>query len=133
MNVDDICMQIVDAAIAIHRAVGSGMLERTYEEMMEYELTERGLRVQRQVYVPLQYRALFVERAYRIDLLVNETVLIEVKCDKALVAEHFQQVMTYLRMMKLRTGFLLNFGQATLKAGGIRRISNGYAEPSCPS
>lgn len=101
------------------------MLESAYERMLEYELLRRGQQVERQKYLSLVYEDLAIERAYCIDLLVNECVVVEVKSIDAVLPVHMKQVLTYLKLSRLTLGLLLNFGQATLKAGGIHRLING--------
>ena len=117
---------VVDAAVTIHRQVGPGMLESAYESMMQYELVARGLSIERQKYVNLIYKSLVVERAYCVDLLVEQCVVVEVKSVEAVAPVHLRQVLTYLKCMNLQTGFLINFGQTSIKSGGLRRIMNGY-------
>jgi GxxExxY protein len=124
MDIEAAAAEIVDAALAIHRAAGPGMLESAYEALLAYELTDRGLHVQRQKYISISYRGLHVKRAYCIDLLVNDAIIIEVKSVEAISPVHIKQVLTYLKLTGLQIGFLLNFGQMTLKGGGIRRLTN---------
>jgi GxxExxY protein len=125
MDQEQTASEIVAAALRIHRSVGPGLLEAAYEAMLEYELLERGLAVERQKYVSLQYRRLDVERAYCLDLLVNESVIVEVKSLEHIAPVHMKQVLTYLKLTGLSMGFLINFGQTTLKAG-LRRLVYHY-------
>ncbi len=124
MELERTASQIVHAAVQVHRSAGPGMLESAYEAMLAYELRDRGLQVQQQTYIHLDYRTLHIERAFCIDLIVNDAVVVEVKSVESVAPVHLKQVVTYLRMTGLRLGFLLNFGQNTLKAGGIHRIAN---------
>ncbi len=130
MNVERIASMVVDSAIRVHQAVGPGMLESAYEAMLEYELLKRGLSVERQKYISLAYEDLHLEKAFCIDLLVAESIIIEVKSVQGLMPVHQKQLITYLKMTGLPTGFLLNFGQMTLKAGGIRRLTNNATTKS---
>ena len=127
-DIEETAKEIVDAALLIHRTVGPGMFESAYETMLAYELEDRGHHVERQKYISLKYRTLNIERAYCVDLFVNECVPVEVKAVTALAPAHVTQVVTYLKMMDLQVGLLINFGQPTLKAG-LRRVMNDYPDP----
>jgi GxxExxY protein len=116
---------VIDSAVKVHRAAGPGLLESAYERMLEYELLRRGQQVERQKYLSLVYEDLEIDRAYCIDLLVNECVVVEVKSIDAVLPVHMKQVLTYLKLSHLTLGLLLNFGQTTLKTGGIHRLING--------
>ncbi len=107
--------------------MGPGLLESTYEAVLEFELRRRGFRVERQKYIDLTYDELFVPRAFCIDLLVNERVVIELKSAERLAPVHYKQVLTYLKLTNLRLGLLINFGQSTIKEG-LHRIVNGYPD-----
>ena len=116
---------VIDAAVQVHRAAGPGLLESAYERMLEYALLRRGQTVERQKYLNLIYEDLEIERAYCVDLLVNDCLIVEVKSVEAVLPVHMKQVLTYLKLSNLHLGLLLNFGQTTLKAGGIHRLING--------
>ena len=116
--------QIVGAAIEVHRHLGPGLLESTYESALCHELELRGLRCQRQVPIKVLYKGLSLECGYRLDLLISETVIVEVKSVDTLLPIHEAQLLTYLRHAELWLGMLLNFGAPTM-AQGIKRIVNG--------
>ena len=115
--------RIIGAAITVHKRVGPGLLESTYEACLEYELRKNRLLVQRQVEVPLIYDGITLTRcAYRIDLLVNEVVIVEVKSVSGVVALHEAQLLTCLRITEKQVGLLINFNVVHLKNGILRRV-----------
>lgn len=118
---------VLDAAIRIHRALGPGLLENAYLTCLEYELMEAEIRFERQRAVPLVYKGVTMNCGYRADLVVEGSVLIEVKALEVLAPIHIQQLQTYLRLGDYRVGLLLNFGAATMKAG-IKRIVNRFPD-----
>ena len=113
--------QVVDAAIKVHRALGPGLLESAYEHCLVHELHSRGLPVARQVTLPIVYEGQRLDAGYRLDLLIGDAVLIEVKAVEALSRLHEAQILTYLRLSGLRLGYLLNFNSVQLRHG-LRRI-----------
>jgi GxxExxY protein len=118
---------ILSAAIGIHRALGPGLLESAYLTCLIHELVAAQLRIERQKALPLVYRGVTIECSYRADLVVEESVLIEVKALETLAPIHSQQLYTYLRLGNFPVGLLLNFGAPTMKAG-IKRMVNGFPE-----
>jgi GxxExxY protein len=126
-SIDQIAAQIVDAAFRIHKELGPGLLESAYEICMEYELNKRGLHVQRQLIQPVEYDGLRIDAGYRIDLLVNDAVIIELKAVAELSPIHQAQLTTYLKLSKKSLGFLINFNVPLIK-NGIRRIANQFQE-----
>jgi len=114
---------IVGSAMKVHTALGPGLLESAYEACLQYELIKSGLRVEAQKPLPLVYESVKLECGYRIDLLVEGRVIIEVKSIEALAEIHFAQVLTYLRLSGLRLALLLNFNVLHMR-DGIRRIVN---------
>lgn len=122
-DINIISGQIVDAAMQVHTRLGPGLLESIYERVLAYELVKRGLKVGRQVAIPLRYDNLSFEEGFRADLIVDETVLVELKSVEVLAPVHGKQVLTYLKLTNLRLGLLINFGAAMLK-DGIKRIAN---------
>jgi len=118
---------ILSAAIDIHRTLGPGLLESAYLACLSHELTAGGLRVERQRPLALVYRGVRIDCAYRADLVVEGSVLVEVKALEVLAPIHSRQVHTYLRLGEYPVGLLLNFGASTMKAG-IKRIVNGFPE-----
>jgi len=116
---------IIGAAIEVHRALGPGLLESSYQRCLVHELRLRGVRCEEQRRVPLVYKGLTLADAYRIDLLIEGRVAVEVKATEALQPIHQSQLLTYLRLLDLRIGLLINFNVQTL-IRGVRRIANGY-------
>jgi GxxExxY protein len=127
MDENGIAREIVDAALKIHKDLGPGLLESVYEMVLTYELERRGLSVLRQVPISVEYEGRIFEEGFRIDLLVGGKVVVELKSVEAASAVHKKQVLTYVRLAKLRLGLLINFGSATLK-GGVTRIVNGLPD-----
>ncbi len=121
---------IVDSALTIHRDVGPGLLESVYEHLLMHLLLQRGYRVRRQCRVRLEYNGIDFGTGFRIDLLVEECVVVEVKSLVRLDPAFAKQLLTYVRLLKLPVGLLINFGASTLKEG-LHRISNDRA-PSHP-
>jgi GxxExxY protein len=119
--------EIVDVAIQVHRELGPGLLETVYEVVLAHELRERGFEVDRQVVVPFTYKGLRFDEGFRADLVVNGIVIIELKSVEKISFAHFKQLQSYLRLMDLRLGFLLNFAEALMK-DGIKRIANELKE-----
>lgn len=115
--------EIVAAAMAVHSALGPGLLESTYERCLAYEIEKRALRARNQVSIPLRYGDLFIENAYKIDLLVNDLVVVEIKSLEGVTSVHRAQLMSYLRLGGFRLGFLLNFNVAHLRDGIVRRAN----------
>jgi len=118
---------VLDAAIRIHRALGPGLLESAYLACLEYELTEAQLRIERQRAVPLVYRGVRIDCGFRADIVVESSVLIEVKAQEAIAPIHTRQLQTYLRLGQYPVGLLLNFGAPTMRAG-IKRIVNNFPD-----
>ena len=115
---------ILDAAIAVHTALGSGLLESSYQACLAYELVARGLKVQSQVPLPISYRGVLIDAAYRIDLLVDDLVIIELKAVERLMPIHEAQLLSYLKLSGKRLGLLINFHVLRVK-DGYKRIVNG--------
>ncbi|XOV69929.1 MAG: GxxExxY protein [Verrucomicrobiota bacterium] len=125
MKENEIGTAVVEASIRIHRELGPGLLESVYEIVLAHDLKERGFKVERQVTVPLKYRGLEFDVAFKADLVVNDLVIVELKSVEAINNAHLKQLQTYLKLMNLRLGYLLNFGEALMK-DGIRRVANGF-------
>jgi GxxExxY protein len=123
MEINRISGQIVDAAIKVHSAVGPGLLESAYEACLYYELERRGLPVQREVALPLVYDGVWLDIGYRIDLLVADSVIVEIKAIAALLPIHEAQLLSYLRLSGHGLGLLLNFHVAHMR-DGIKRMVN---------
>ena len=127
MNENEIGTKLLEAAIQIHRELGPGLLEVVYEVILARELSDRGLRVQRQVPVPIVFKGIRFDEGFRADLIIENKVLLELKSIERIVPAHKKQVQTYLRLTGLKLGYLLNFGEAVLKSG-ITRCVNGLEE-----
>ncbi len=112
---------IIGAAIRVHRELGPGLLESTYEACLVYELIEGGVTVERQKELPVRYRGLLVDCGYRIDLLVGERVIVELKAVERMIPLYEAQLLTYLRLSGLRVGLLINFNVPLLR-DGIKRM-----------
>jgi GxxExxY protein len=115
---------ILDAAIAVHTALGPGLLESAYEACLAYELASRGLNVKTQMPLPITYRGVKVDAAYRIDLVVEDLVIVEIKAVERLMPVHDAQLLSYLKLSNKRLGLLINFHVLRLK-DGYKRIVNG--------
>jgi len=124
-NIDDVTGVIVDAAYHLHMRLGPGLLETVYEAVLAKELERRGLRVERQKPISFEFDGITFEEGFRVDLLVEEMVVIELKSVEKTAPVHYKQVLTYLKLMDLRVGLLINFGAATMKEG-LHRIVNKY-------
>ena len=119
--------QIIGAAIKVHRQLGPGLLESAYEACLVYELEQLGLHVQRQKPVPLIYESVKLEYGFRADLIVNWEVVVEVKCKEAIHPVDQAQLLSYLRLLDLRVGLVINFHVVALK-DGIKRMVNHYQD-----
>jgi GxxExxY protein len=116
--------EIVAAAMAVHSALGPGLLESAYELCLTHELSKHGLSVRKQVSIPIRYNDLIVENGYRIDVLVSGLVVVELKSIETVMPVHRGQVLSYLRLGGFRLGYLLNFNVAHMR-DGITRLVNG--------
>jgi GxxExxY protein len=119
--IDDLAGQVIGAAIEVHRALGAGLLESAYEECLAQEFCLRGIPFERQKVVSLVYKGLTVSHAFRVDLLVDDTLVIEVKAVTAIAPIHTAQILTYLRLGGWKLGLLLNFHEGRL-VDGIKRL-----------
>ena len=124
MDVEAVAQQIVDAAIKVHRALGPGLLESAYQACLAHELGTRGLRVECEVLLPVVYEGLQIDAGYRIDMLVQDCVIVENKAVEKLLPIHQAQLLTYLKLRDCRVGFLLNWNVPLMKQG-IKRMVNG--------
>ncbi|SFS82179.1 GxxExxY protein [Brevundimonas viscosa] len=120
-SVEGVGRGVVDAAFTVHRALGPGLLESVYEACLAEELRGRGLRVERQVGIPVAYGDVKVDVGCRLDLLVEDRVIVEIKAIDALASIHSAQLLTYLRFSGARLGYLINFNTVLLK-NGLRRL-----------
>jgi GxxExxY protein len=128
---DQITDRIIGCAIEVHRVLGPGLLESAYEECLCYELSQARLTFKRQVPVPVHYKGINLDCGYILDVLVENTVIVELKTAEKLLPIHEMQLLTYLRLTGCHVGLLLNFRQPTLKSG-LRRVVNNFSGPSAP-
>jgi GxxExxY protein len=115
----------VDCGYHLHAEIGPGLLETVYEALLTAYLEERGLHVARQVVVPIRHRGVVIDQAFRADMIVEGRLLIELKSAEQISPVHSKQVLTYLRLLDMPLGLLMNFGLSTYR-DGIRRIANSY-------
>ncbi len=127
MTENEIGTTVVDTAVAVHRALGFGLLESVYEVVLADELRERGLSLERQVAVSIEYKGKRFDEGFRADIVIEGKVILELKSVERTTAAHRKQVLTYLRLTGCKLGFLLNFGSALMKEG-ITRTVNGLEE-----
>jgi len=121
MEINDITSKIIGAAIELHKKLGPGLLESAYEHALAHDLREMGLRVHQQYPMPFIYKDVKQDVGYRLDLLVENCVIVEIKSVEVLAPVHYSQVLTYLRLSNFRLGLLINFNSKILK-GNIHRI-----------
>jgi GxxExxY protein len=114
--------QIIGAAIEVHREVGPGLLESAYEACLCHELHLRNLNFQRQVQLPVSYKGLKLDCGYRIDVIIENSVIVEIKSVDHVLAVHHAQLLTYLRLSGKKVGLLINFNVSVLKDGIVRRV-----------
>ena len=114
---------VIAAAIAVHSSLGPGLLENTYEICLAYEISKRAHRARKQVSLSLRYGELIVENAYRVDLLVDDLVVVEIKATETILPVHRGQVLSYLRMGGFKLGYLLNFNVAHMRDGIVRQVN----------
>lgn len=116
-DLEPIARTLVDAGLKVHRALGPGLLESAYEHCLAHELHGRGLQLQRQVVLPIAYDGVTIDAGYRLDLLVENVIVVEVKSVDALTRVHEAQILTYLKLSTHRMGFLMNFNVPLFKQG----------------
>ena len=127
MTYNELSGLILEVAIDIHRRLGPGLLESVYQAILAHELAKRGMNVQKEIPVPLVWDNLRFDVGFRVDLISNEMILIELKCVEMVSVAHKKQMLTYLRITGKKLGLLINFGEATLK-DEFSRIINGALE-----
>jgi GxxExxY protein len=126
-TIDLIAADIVDSSYKIHKELGPGLLESAYEACLGHELTKRGYQVEKQKAQPVYYDSIVIDIGYRLDLLINDLVIIELKAVAELAPIHQAQLTTYLKLSGKTLGFLINFNVPLIK-NGIRRIANQFQE-----
>ena len=125
MDIEALATIAVDCGFKVHERLGPGLLESVYEAVLAHSLEQRGLEVMRQKPIPIRVDGLTMDEGFRADLLVDRRLLIELKCTERFAPVHVKQVLTYLRLMDLPLGLLMNFGTATFREG-IRRVVNAH-------
>ncbi len=131
-SLDEITALIIDQSVQIHRDLGPGLLESVYESILERSLQKKGLFVERQQSVSIQYEDIVIDEAFRADLIVHKTVILEIKSVEKLAPVHSKQLLTYLRLMRLPVGLLINFGAPLLK-DGLHRVVNKLSPADSPT
>ena len=121
---DELSHKVIGASIEVHRLLGPGLLESIYLECLESELSEQGIRVKREVSIPLNYKGKVLSKSLRLDLLLEDCLVVEAKSVDMLLPVHSAQLLTYLRITKLKLGLLLNFNVVVMR-DGIKRVVNG--------
>ena len=129
--IDDVSGDVLDLALRIHRDLGPGLLESVYETVLAGKLEQRGYPVQRQLPIDIVFEGTSFPAAFKLDLLVDHRLVVEIKSVERLSAVHGKQLLTYLRLTHQPVGLLINFGAATLKEG-VKRVVNGHAPSASP-
>lgn len=124
MRENELAKVAVDATLAVHKALGPGLLESVYQAVLTYELRQRGLTVETEVSIPVVYGQVQIETAFRADLIIEGCLLIELKSIEQINAVHKKQLLTYLRLSEIKLGLLINFNEELIK-NGIHRVVNG--------
>ena len=125
MELEHVAAAVIDCGYRLHVETGPGLLESVYEVLLAEAVRDAGLICERQVPVQIKYKGVVVDNAFRIDLLVEGKLIVELKSSERIAPVHAKQVLTYLRLMNLPLGLLMNFGQSTFKAG-VQRNANDY-------
>ncbi|MBI5785799.1 MAG: GxxExxY protein [Rhodocyclales bacterium] len=121
-DTDALATQVVDASIKVHKTLGPGLLESVYEACLAHELTSRGVQIKRQLPLPISYDGMLLDAALRLDLVVGDRLIVELKSVETLLPIHQSQLMTYLKLSGIRLGLLINFNTRLLR-DGIKRIA----------
>jgi len=124
VDIEVIGRHIVDSSVKIHRALGPGLLESAYQQCLAYELRHVGLHVECEVVIPIQYEEIQIDNGYRVDMLINDLVIVENKTVDRLLRIHMAQILTYLKMKDLRLGYLINWNVKLIKDGIQRLVNN---------
>ena len=123
--INDLTSSVIESAIKVHRELGPGLLENSYKECLAYELSKKGLKIEKEKPVPLIYESVKLDCGYRLDLLVDNRLILEIKSVDAIADIHIAQTLTYIKLMNKRFGLLFNFNVVLLK-DGIKRLINKY-------
>ena len=127
MKLNDLTEEVIGAAIEVHRVLGPGLLENAYGECLCHELKLRGLRFERQVDLPVRYKGISLDCGYRMDIVAEGRLVLELKTVDKIAGIHEAQILTYLKLFDCRLGLILNFSAATM-VQGVRRVANNFEE-----
>jgi GxxExxY protein len=122
LRYEELTEQILGAAIEVHKGLGPGLLESAYEECLCHELNLRGIRFERQVIVPVAYKGVNLDCGYKLDLLIENTVIVELKCVERITSIHEAQLLTYRKLLRKPVGFIINFNVSVLRSGIVRKV-----------
>jgi GxxExxY protein len=122
LRYEELTEKILGAAIEVHKALGPGLLESAYEECLCHELNLRGLRFQRQIKVPVIYKGISLDCGYQLHIVVEETVILELKSVERITSIHEAQLLTYMKLLNKPVGFIVNFNVAVLRTGIVRKV-----------
>jgi len=122
LRYEELTEKILGAAIEVHKSLGPGLLESAYEECLCHELNLRGLHFERQITVPVTYKSVNLDCGYKLDLLIEDTVILELKCVDRIASIHEAQLLTYMKLLHKPVGFIINFNVAVLRAGIVRKV-----------
>ena len=131
-NIEAVAKDIVDAAIKIHKEFGPGLLESAYQQCLAFELRERGRKVLTEITLPIIYSGNQIDAGYRLDMLIDDLIIVENKTVETILPIHVSQLLTYLKLKDCRLGFLLNWNVKLMK-NGIMRVANGLSQNASPS
>lgn len=124
-DINHLTSTIIEICIKIHSTIGPGCYEKVYEELLFYEISKRNIPIERQLLMPISYEGLQLDDAYKLDLLIDKRLILEIKSVEKIAAVHFKQIKTYLKLMNIKNGLLLNFNVDLMKEG-IHRIFNNF-------
>ena len=124
-DINHLTSTIIEICIKIHYTIGPGCYEKVYEELLFYEISKRNIPIERQLLMPISYEGLQLDDAYKLDLLIDKRLILEIKSVEKIAAVHFKQIKTYLKLMNIKNGLLLNFNVDLMKEG-IHRIFNNF-------
>ncbi len=126
-HINQITSSIINSAIKVHSRIGPGLLESVYERILAQDLRDKGHFVEQQKLISFEYNKVVFENAFRVDLLIDNQVVVELKSVETLAQVHHKQILSYIRLMNIEVGLLVNFGEATL-IEGLHRVANNYQE-----
>ena len=127
MKINEITSEIIGSAIEVHKELGPGLLESAYEECLAFELRQKGLNIERQLELPIKYKQVQLDISYRLDIVVEKKIIVELKSVESLLPIHTAQLLSYLKLSELEVGLLINFNVSKLKKG-VKRVVNEYTE-----